>query len=685
MPQDYLLMNRCDRCQAQDIYSRFKYYRCSQCGTTVFLCESCSQNLVCDNCKASLIELEDTAKKSEQGFRGCLISPEESLRIAREEGITLRKPQQITPEQRKIIEERIISSLPTEHGEEMRKTLEAIHSELDETSSLELNSKSYIVVTCEEDANPKLNRLQLRTDPPTYIELNPGKNVLTVEKYPDLKYGFSQIDDYVFPDDCEELQDSEYWYEYNGGQIIEIDLSHFDGSEMTSMDCMFLAFGPERIIFGNLNTSQVISMKSAFADLKIGDNSIEIIDISNLDLSKVENVSDLFSGARIKELKLPKFPAVNQSEDMFMGMHIDKIIFNEIGEYGILDIVEELGNSEDEVEITFKGARELKQIQSIIQTLEYFNLDYKRISYNFGSKIKFRTAADDNENITSLVAVVCHEEKRALKLYDIKGTKIVSIRDPKIKIAYIPNGIKIIGESAFKGCSELTTVILPETIERIERYAFIGCENLRFITFPEKLNSIGEGVFHGCERLNRLYIPDNVVSCSWFGDVKLDYLRLPFRIFHNLSSEILDVKNLVVALPYQLNDFDINCWGEFFDGTNIILEPYEAAGDGNDINGFKIVNGMVMCDTKEKDEIEGLWSIMGIPDYITAIPNGVERICDCGHDIGVIYIPSTVCDINEGAFQRVGPRPIFVTKKENLENLMNLLPIDIHYTTIHTV
>lgn len=56
MPQDYLLVNRCSRCQAQDFNSRFKYYRCSECGSTIFLCENCSQNLVCDKCKEALIE-----------------------------------------------------------------------------------------------------------------------------------------------------------------------------------------------------------------------------------------------------------------------------------------------------------------------------------------------------------------------------------------------------------------------------------------------------------------------------------------------------------------------------------------------------------------------------------------------------------------------------------------------------
>ena len=59
----------------------------------------------------------------------------------------------------------------------------------------------------------------------------------------------------------------------------------------------------------------------------------------------------------------------------------------------------------------------------------------------------------------------------------------------------IPNGVTLIGNSAFKDCSQLTQVIIPDTVTRIGNYAFFGCRNLRTISIPNSVTEIGDSSF----------------------------------------------------------------------------------------------------------------------------------------------------------------------------------------------
>ena len=42
----------------------------------------------------------------------------------------------------------------------------------------------------------------------------------------------------------------------------------------------------------------------------------------------------------------------------------------------------------------------------------------------------------------------------------------------------IPEGVKEIGDSAFRGCANLTSVTIPEGVTEIGRHAFYGCKKL---------------------------------------------------------------------------------------------------------------------------------------------------------------------------------------------------------------
>lgn len=65
----------------------------------------------------------------------------------------------------------------------------------------------------------------------------------------------------------------------------------------------------------------------------------------------------------------------------------------------------------------------------------------------------------------------------------------------------IPDCVTSIGDGAFRGCKNLTSITIPDGVTSIGYSAFDGCENLTSITIPDSVTSIGNWAFDGCENL----------------------------------------------------------------------------------------------------------------------------------------------------------------------------------------
>lgn len=81
---------------------------------------------------------------------------------------------------------------------------------------------------------------------------------------------------------------------------------------------------------------------------------------------------------------------------------------------------------------------------------------------------------------------------------------------PMLKGIVFPDSVRAIASKSFSGYKELEYVNFGNGLKIIGEYAFKDCKRLKVIILPEGLLSIGKGTFYGNESLEVLYIPDSV-------------------------------------------------------------------------------------------------------------------------------------------------------------------------------
>ena len=198
----------------------------------------------------------------------------------------------------------------------------------------------------------------------------------------------------------------------------------------------------------------------------------------------------------------------------------------------------------------------------------------------------------------------------------------------------IPDGVTSIGSAAFRYCSGLTSVTIPDGVTSLGSYGFSGCSGLTNVTIGTGVTSIGLDAFSGCKGLTSVTIPYGVTSIG----------ENAFRSCSGLTS---------VTMPYGVTRIGQHA----FDGCS------DALFDTTTIPGVKLVGGWAVGYTSSLSGPLDLTGVRGIGESAfsycsgltsVTIPGGVARIgnfvfSSCS-GLTSVTIPNSVTSIGDSAF-----------------------------------
>ena len=230
----------------------------------------------------------------------------------------------------------------------------------------------------------------------------------------------------------------------------------------------------------------------------------------------------------------------------------------------------------------------------------------------------------------------------------------------------IPESVTSIGKSAFSGCSGLTSINIPESVTSIGKSAFWGCSGLTSINIPEGVTSIGESAFRGCSGLTSITIPESVTNigdyafegCWGLTSITVASGNTFYDSRNNCNAIIETSSNTLIAgcqntiIPNSVTSIGNSAFYGCSSLTSVII-PEGVTSIGNSafygcsgLTSINIPEGVTSIGNYAFDGCRGLTSI-NIPEGVTSIGNSAFYGCS---SLTSVTIPESVTRIGNGAF-----------------------------------
>lgn len=190
--------------------------------------------------------------------------------------------------------------------------------------------------------------------------------------------------------------------------------------------------------------------------------------------------------------------------------------------------------------------------------------------------------------------------------YTVVGIAPSALYNEGASSVSIPSTVTYIGNSAFRGCSQLSEIVIPDGVVSIGQYAF-SASGLVSVDIPDSVTTLDRGAFERCSRLTEISIGSGITE-------------LPLDVFascYSLTS---------VTIPGTVETVD----GSFHDSSNI--------------RSITIGDGVKRIERNAFANLPYITSLE-IPDSVTYIGPAFSNCTG----IGSVVIPDSVVEM-EGTF-----------------------------------
>ena len=208
----------------------------------------------------------------------------------------------------------------------------------------------------------------------------------------------------------------------------------------------------------------------------------------------------------------------------------------------------------------------------------------------------------------------------------------------------IPNSVTSIGSSAFRECSGLTSVSIPNSVTSIGNIAFSDCRGLTSVALPNSVTSIGYSAFYHCSGLTSITIPNNVTSIAsntFSGCSSLTSVSIPNGVTSIGGYAFSSCRSLTsVTIPNSVG----NIGYAVFNNCSSLNAINVASGNGY----FSSIDG-VLYDRPRETLIQcpAAKTSLTIPNSVTTIGERAFIYC---RDLTSVTLPNSVTSIGRSAF-----------------------------------
>ena len=307
----------------------------------------------------------------------------------------------------------------------------------------------------------------------------------------------------------------------------------------------------------------------------------------------------------------------------------------------------------------FNSETNSKRVEGLTIKFTEGDLTFQRIDGNMADEVEITFNSDDTKKYVGDIAIP------STVTYGDKTYTVIRI-----------------GNSAFSGCRELTSVTIPETVTSIGTYAFSSTGEqftqldiptnvttieewafqnsyIKKITLPEGYKSIGANVFRDCNYLTDITLPSTLTTIgdyAFFSCDRLINVVIPNSVTELGEYAFRDCNKLAsVTLSNSLTSIS----REAFRNTGLrsitIPEGVTTIGNSAFLNCSSLMNVQLPSTLTNMDEYAfsncNSLTAIGIPESIKALGNYVFAYC---WGLTTVSLPGTLTSIGERTFTGCG-------------------------------